>query len=190
MQDICSGFRSDGAPIQRMMNAEDPQHNLVPAHDLAQLDDPLAWHRVPPPAAHSAMMRRRRRIDVAAGPKITVDALFRDSIWSPDGVETVVHEYGLRAVVDRRSLRLADIVAIPRVLPFATCPAAAANVDLLVGEPLRTFRERVLELVVGTDGCTHLNDALRALAEVPVLMDALTTADPASRPDEDRRCVR
>lgn len=28
----------------------------------------------------------------------------------------------------------------------------------------------------GTDGCTHLNDALRALAEVPVLVAELTAA--------------
>jgi hypothetical protein len=188
LRDICSGFRSDGTPIQRMMNAEDPRHNLVPAHDLAQPDDPLAWHPVPPPAVGSAMMRRRRRVDVVAGPQLTVDALFRDSIWTPDGVETVVHEYGLRAAVNRESLRLASIEADPRVLPFPTCPAAARNVNLLVGEPLRTLRHRVLELVVGTDGCTHLNDALRALAEVPVLMDELTAADPASALAEDRRC--
>jgi hypothetical protein len=103
-------------------------------------------------------------------------------------VETVVHEYGLRAAVNRESLRLASIEADPRVLPFPTCPAAARNVNLLVGEPLRTLRHRVLELVVGTDGCTHLNDALRALAEVPVLMDELTAADPASALAEDRRC--
>jgi hypothetical protein len=187
LRDICSGFRADGTPIQRMVNAEDPRHNLVAAHDLAQPDDPLAWHRVPPPAAGTAMMRRRRRIDVVAGPQPTIDALFRDSIWTPDGVETVVHEYGLRAVVDG-SMRLASIEADPRVLPFATCPAAARNVNLLVGEPLRTLRHRVIELVVGTDGCTHLNDALRALAEVPVLMDELTAVGSGPAAGEDRRC--
>jgi hypothetical protein len=34
----------------------------------------------------------------------------------------------------------------------------------------------VIELVVGTDGCTHLNDALRALAEVPLMIEGLVTA--------------
>jgi hypothetical protein len=31
----------------------------------------------------------------------------------------------------------------------------------------------VLERLSKTGGCTHLNDALRALAEVPVLLSAL-----------------
>jgi hypothetical protein len=88
----------------------------------------------------------------------------------------VVHEYGVHAVVDPQSMRLTSIEADPRVLPFETCPAAARNVDLLLGEPLRTLRHRVIELVVGTDGCTHLNDALRALAEVPLIIEDLATA--------------
>jgi hypothetical protein len=176
MRDICSGFRSDGLPIQRMMNAKDPQHNLVPARDLAQPDDPVAWHVMPPQPAGSAMMRRRRLVDVAAGEQLAVTSLFRDSIWAPDGTETVVHEYGLHAAVDPRSLRLTAIRADPRVLPFDTCPAAARNVDLLLGEPMRTLRDRVVELVLGTDGCTHLNDALRALAEVPVMLGELAFA--------------
>ena len=178
MTDICSGFRSDGQPIRRMIDGEDPRHNLVPAFDLDQPDDPLAWHPIPEPPAGSAMLRRRRRIDVVAGDgEVRVDSLFRDSMWSPERVETIVHEYGLQATVDRETLRLTAITADPRVLPFQTCPAAARNVDLLLGEPMSTLRRRVLELVIGTDGCTHLNDALRALAEVPVLLDELAAAD-------------
>jgi hypothetical protein len=173
MVDICSGFRADGEPIRRMLSSADLRQNLVPAHDLAQPDDPLAWHAIAPAPAGSAMMRRRRRVDVIAGRQFTVDSVFRDSIWSPDGAETVVHEYGLRATVDPRSLRLTGLLADPRVLPFGTCPAAAGNVDLLLGEPVGGLRHRVTELVAGTDCCTHLNDALRALAEVPVLMAEL-----------------
>ncbi len=176
MRDICSGFRSDGRPIRLMMTAEDPRHNLVPALDLGLPNDAAAWHAMRPPSAGSPMMRRRRRVDVVAGPQITVDSLFRDSIWSPDGAEIAVHEYGLRATIDPQSMRLTSIQADPRVLPFETCPAAAGNVDLLLDEPAGTLRHRVLELVVGTDGCTHLNDALRALAEVPLIIEELATA--------------
>ena len=82
----------------------------------------------------------------------------------------------MRATIDPQSMRLTSIQADPRVLPFETCPAAAGNVDLLLDEPARTLRHRVLELVVGTDGCTHLNDALRALAEVPLIIEELATA--------------
>lgn len=176
MRGICSGFRTDGRPIQLILNAGDPLHNLATAHALEQPDDPLAWHAIQPPQAGSPMMRRRRRVDVAVGPQITVDSLFRDAIWSPEGIETVVHEYGVHAGVDPDSMRLTSIAADPRVLPFETCPAAAENVDLLLGEPMRTLRSRVIELVVGTDGCTHLNDALRALAEVPLMIEELVTA--------------
>lgn len=178
MQGICSGFRSDGQPIKHMIDGVDPRHNLVPAHDLAQPDDPLAWHPIPGPPADSAMLRRRRRVDVVASDaELRVDAMFRDSMWSPEGVETVVHEYGLHATVDAETMRLSAISADPRVLPFRTCPFAAMNVDLLLGEPMGTLRQRVLELMIGTDGCTHLNDALRALAEVPVLLDELAAME-------------
>ena len=56
-----------------------------------------------------------------------------------------MHEYGVHAAVDPHSMRLTGIKADPRVLPFETCPAAAENVDLLVGEPMRTLRSRVIE---------------------------------------------
>jgi hypothetical protein len=38
---------------------------------------------------------------------------------------------------------------------------------------LSELREVVLERFKGTAGCTHLNDAMRALAEVPVLIRPL-----------------
>jgi hypothetical protein len=38
------------------------------------------------------------------------------------------------------------------------------------------LRHVVLERLARTKGCTHLNDALRALAEVPVLAERLATA--------------
>ncbi|EIV91444.1 DUF2889 domain-containing protein [Frankia sp. QA3] len=181
MREVCSGWRVDGGPLERLSQGDELQQNLVPAHPLEQPDDPLAWHRIPAPPGDSAMFRRRRRVDVIAPEPgasqgvLTVDSMFRDSMWSPQGVETVVHEYGVHATVDPATLRLVGIHADPRVLPFETCPSAAGNVDLLLGEPVGTLRARVIELVAGTDGCTHLNDALRALAEVPVLVDRLVT---------------
>ena len=183
MQNVCAGFRSDGLPIRQLINGGNPHHDLVPALDLAQPDDPAAWHPIPGPPVGSAMFRRRRRVDVSAGDgKVWVNSLFRDSMWSPERVEMVIHEYGLHATVDLETMRVSAISADPRVLPFQTCPAAAANVDLLLGEPVRTLRHRVRELVIGTDGCTHLNDALRSLAEVPVLLQHRLTVDEQELP--------
>jgi hypothetical protein len=42
--------------------------------------------------------------------------------------------------------------------------------------PLPELREKVLAELKGTAGCTHLNDALRALAEVPALVQHLRAA--------------
>jgi hypothetical protein len=188
MRGVCSGFRPDGLPVQRLLsgtgNGPPVQQNLPPAGDLEASGDPLAWH-VTTPLPGQPMMRRRRLVDVTPGNAgILVRALFRDSIWGPDGIELVVHEYALDALIDPAAMCLMGIRAEPHVLPFETCPAAAGNVDLLICEPVRTLRRRVLDLVVGTDGCTHLTDALRALAEVPVLLDELgrvaSTADTRS----------
>jgi hypothetical protein len=178
MGGVCSGFRPDGPPIQRLLSGmrgrAPEQENLPPARDLGPPGDPLAWHLIAPPP-DGPMMRRRRIVDVLpADSAITVTALFRDSIWGPGRTERVVHEYALDASIDPATMRLTGIRADPHVLPFETCPAAARNTDLLAGEPVRTLRRRVLDLIVGTDGCTHLTDALRALAEVPVLLDELT----------------
>ena len=48
-------------------------------------------------------MRRRRRIDVYQGEspsRVGIDAMFRDTYVRTDGVETIIHEYTLDAVVD------------------------------------------------------------------------------------------
>ncbi len=62
---------------------------------------------------------------------------------------------------------------MPRVLPYVECPGAAPNAAWMAGTDLRTMRSQVLERLRATDCCTHLNDGLRALAEVPVLAAAL-----------------
>lgn len=46
----------------------------------------------------------------------------------------------------------------------------AKNMGKLVGRDLPALREIVLDELRGVAGCTHLNDALRALADVPVLL--------------------
>ena len=48
-------------------------------------------------------------------------------------------------------------------------PGGAPNTAWLAGATARNLRTEVLERIQRTDCCTHLNDALRSLAEVPVL---------------------
>jgi hypothetical protein len=58
---------------------------------------------------------------------------------------------------------------VPRVLPYGECPLAVTYVGALTGLPLSELRGAVLERLRGPLGCTHLNDMLRALADVPAL---------------------
>jgi hypothetical protein len=110
------------------------------------------------------------------GDQLVVDAMFRDSCWRPDGVEVAVHEYRVDATVDLATGVVTSVVAEPRVLPYPECPGAAPNAAWLVGASARELRREVLERIQGINCCTHLNDALRSFAEVPVLAAELAAA--------------
>jgi hypothetical protein len=147
-------------------------HRTQPVEPLDAGDDLLAWHRLP--AIRVLSMRRARRIDVwRSGAQIRVDAMFQDSSTRPEGGRIAVHEYTLTATADLESMTLARVVPVPRVLPYPECPLAVRQVGALVGAPLADLRSVVLERLSGVAGCTHLNDALRALADVPDLVAAL-----------------
>ncbi len=171
MVDICAGFRagssalaSDGSIVHRQ--------NTARAVPLADPADPVGWHPLDDPVPPA--MRRARRIDVwGDGDVLEIDAMFRDSSWDPDGGEIVVHEYQILGQADRTSGVLRSVTAVPRVLPYAECPGAAPNASWLAGTELRAMRTDVLERLRATDCCTHLNDGLRSLAEVPVLAESL-----------------
>lgn len=160
---ICAGF-AEGS------SAFDPgtDRSGTPAPDLRNPDDPEGWHRFTDQAG-AVGMRRARRIDVRLDGRIVIDAAFQDSATTPAGGRAVVHEYTLSSTADAQSLRVLSVEAEPRVLPFVECPSATTGLWRLLGTPLPELREKVLAELRGTVGCTHLNDALRALAEVPAL---------------------
>ncbi|HEY8217610.1 MAG TPA: DUF2889 domain-containing protein [Acidimicrobiia bacterium] len=173
MEGICSGFRPGSSALAPDGSVNiGMRHNVASVPPLVAPDDPLGWHTLASPPA--VAMRRARRIDVwASGDALVVDAMFRDSCWRPDGTEVAVHEYRLDVVVDPATGRVTEVRADPRVLPYPECPPAAGNVARLVGVDVRDLRAVVLERLRGVDCCTHLNDALRSLAEVPVLAASL-----------------
>jgi hypothetical protein len=176
MEGICSGFRPGSSSLtpDGFVNREQ-RHNVAVVPPLADPSDPVGWHELDPPP--EVAMRRARRIDVwQTDQEIFVDAMFRDSCWRPDGVEVAVHEYHLDATVDVSTGVVTSVVAEPRVLPYPECPDAAPNAAWLVGASARGLRREVLERIQGISCCTHLNDALRSLAEVPVLAHALAEA--------------
>ncbi len=138
------------------------------AGDLVNPADPDGWHGFP--VIPNASFRRARRIDVwrEAG-LLHIDSAFQDSAARPGGGRAALHEYRLTAIADPVSQVLLSLDPEPRVLPFRECPGAVDNARGLIGTPLTEIRTNVLAQLRGPAGCTHLNDALRALAEVPVL---------------------
>jgi hypothetical protein len=173
MEGVCSGFRPGSSALAPDGSVNiGLRHNVASVPPLESPGDPVGWHVLAPPP--TVAMRRARRIDVwGEGAQLVVDAMFRDSCWRPDGVEVAVHEYCLDVTVDIESARLLRVHADPRVLPYPECPPAAGNVARLEGVDVRDLRRVVLQQLRGVDCCTHLNDALRSLAEVPVLAAAL-----------------
>ncbi len=100
---------------------------------------------------------------------LVVDAMFRDSHVDDEGNETIVHEYTIVLHVDPVTFHVITAQATPRVLPWFECPEAADSATRLAGDSLDGLRARVRAEFVGASTCTHLNDALRALEDVPAL---------------------
>jgi hypothetical protein len=167
-RDLCAGF-ADGGTIMNDVDAtgRPPVVTGPPAPPLAT-GDHLGWHetgRLPPHA-----MRRSRRMDVTPGPLASIDVLYRDSYVDEDGTETIVHEYTVAATVDTADGVLASCTATPRVLPWVECPAAALSAGRLAGQPVSGLRTHVRDTFLGTSTCTHLNDTLRSLEDIPALL--------------------
>ncbi|HEX3453766.1 MAG TPA: DUF2889 domain-containing protein [Gaiellaceae bacterium] len=162
---ICSGLRPGGYAQRGRERGDFGGTFLRLAGDLST-DDELGWHDMEPLAGIA--MRRRRRLDAwRDGDAIGVDVHFRDSVWDPDGFELVVHEYTVQATIDLATGALRDVDAVPRVLPFPECPWAAPHAAQLVGLDVGGFRTNVQQTLTEVECCTHLNDMLRGLTEVP-----------------------
>jgi Protein of unknown function (DUF2889) len=170
MDGVCAGFQPGSGALTEDGGSRFI-HDVRAVEPLVDAADPIGWH--PLADISEVSMRRARRIDVTVGDVISIDAMFQDSATVPAGGRIAVHEYQLAATADASTGELLSVNADPRVLPYRECPLAVANVDLMLGTPLSDLRGAVLERLAGIKGCTHLNDALRALAEVPVLVNSL-----------------
>ena len=173
MEGVCIGFAPGGSALEEQRSGSGTHRvQLVPS--LVASDDAAGWHDLA--ELPDVSFRRARRIDVwrdvDAG-TIVIDSGFQDSAGSPHDARIAIHEYGLSATVDADSMLVTSVDADPRILPFLTCPNAVGTATRVVGTPVADLRTTVLEMLATTDGCTHLNDALRALAEVPTLVSHL-----------------
>jgi hypothetical protein len=69
------------------------------------------------------------------------------------------------------------------VLPWVECPGALASADRLTDMPVAELRDHVRREFKGTSTCTHLNDTLRSLGDVDVLVDGLSADAGSARGD-------
>lgn len=185
--DICAGWVDGGSLLAGFDEHGPPLHLGPPASPIDRDDDPFAWHETDPLPPRST--GRRRRLDVSLdGDVARIDSWFRDTHVDAHGVETVVHEYTVRAIVDRSSGRFVHSEAEPGPLPYVECPGAAASAGRLVDLPVDGLRDRVSAAFTGPSTCTHLNDAFRSLEDLQDLISSLETLDDGpSRSDGARR---
>jgi Protein of unknown function (DUF2889) len=168
MTNICTGFAEGASSLDpaSIESTSHTSHNEVPS--LENPDDPDGWHAMP--AQQGPQKRRARRIDLwHQDGLIRFDVGFQDSGSNPHGTRSAIHEYRIHGEVDPATNRLVAMQALPLILPFRECPGAAIKATRMIGQDVSTFRSAVLEALPSTLGCTHLNDVLRALADVPAL---------------------
>ena len=166
MEGVCIGFRPGSSALATEGAYQDDMAVEVPL--LYHPDDPYGWHSMSEFAAVS--LRRARCIDVwRSGERLQIEAYFQDSGTAPDGRRIAVNEYTIHAHSDWLAGTLLDVHATPHVLPFPECRGAVDRMHALLGLQIESLRTAVPDLLGRTRGCTHLNDALRALADVPRL---------------------
>lgn len=173
MVNICTGFAEGGSSLNEDGSVDHSDQSSTEVGPLANPEDPQGWHAMPVQEGRP-LARRARRIDVwRAEGVLKVDAAFQDSGPNPQGSRTAIHEYRVYGEIEEGSGRLLSLQALPHILPFRECPGASMKAARMVGKPVGDFRQAVLDTLVGTIGCTHLNDVLRALADVPQLARSL-----------------
>lgn len=168
---VCWGLKEGNSGLR----PEGPPRNVADADagELRNPADPMGWHEFFD--AEGPGFRRARRIDVTRDPSgvLRIDAAFQDSAKRKNGGRVAIHEYNLAVTADPETLEILSLVPEARILPFSECPGAVHNAQRLIGSRLPDIRDNVLTQLRGPEGCTHLNDALRALAEVPKLAGCL-----------------
>jgi hypothetical protein len=157
--DQCSGWRTGGEMLTQISNA----NGVLRMPLTPEVADP--WE----PRLGAMATRRARTMTVAGPDPVEVRATYRDSYADPDGVERALHEWVVEARLDDAD-RIAEISAAPGQLPWLECPFAGQSAARLAGLRLCDIEATVAADFAGTSTCTHLNDTLRSLTEVPDLL--------------------
>jgi len=169
---VCTGF-APGASAMASDGSVELNHSSTVVGPFDNPDDPAGWHALSAQEA-SPQSRRARRIDLwREDGLIKIDAAFQDSGPGPTGERIAIHEYRVHAEVDPASGVLVTMQVLPLILPFQECPGASIKATRMIGQKVADFRGAVIETLPTTMGCTHLNDVLRGLSDLPDLAAAL-----------------
>lgn len=175
MRGVCAGFRPGSSALMEDGSSNPALQSSARVAPLPHPDDPDGWHVLA--GQEGVGMRRARRLDVWLDDVLRIDVGFQDSATSPSGDGRIaVHEYHVAATADPDSFELLSLKVDPRVLPYGECPAASPNSAMMIGERLGELRSAAPVMLHGVLGCTHLNDVLRSMSDVPALTKALWTA--------------
>jgi hypothetical protein len=162
--DQCAGWATGATILLDIQRTGAPGILTGPIRPDA--DDLVGLEDLPP---HG--MRRQRRTDVwTEEGVIHVVSWFRDSHMSAELLATVVHEYDVVATGDVETGVVTSAVATARSLPWVECPRATGSAGWTVGRRFADLRVEVRDDFKGIGTCTHLNDQLRSLADVPALL--------------------
>jgi hypothetical protein len=177
--DQCSGWRADGQMMQQIdANAGVLVMPLGPTRDRSIAEPWLTASAPLPPMA----TRRSRVIEI--GPlgtgvaALPVRVTFRDSYADPDGVQRALHEWVVTTELRRSTgeARFGEFATDAGRLPWVECPVAGMSATRLNGHAPADIERVVGQDFAGISTCTHLNDTLRTLAELP---DLVASLDPA-----------
>jgi hypothetical protein len=175
MEGVCAGFAPGSSALFRSGPSMDQNCAMVPS--LVNPQDPDGWHALG--IQDGVGMRRARCIDVWRDDgDVVIDVSFQDSGTSPDaqpnsGERIAIHEYNL--IARAQDGILTELKVDAHILPFQECPGAIIHAQRMLGTPLSDLRNKVLESLSGTLGCTHLNDVLRSMAEIPQLLRQMSS---------------
>ncbi len=169
--DQCAGWSAGGEMLTKIEAAGGTlQMDLSPT--LVSADDELGD---PSMGALPPMATRRRRVTTATGRDDVFEMVnrFRDSFADPDGIERALHEWTTVATFDSTTRALTSIEVSAGQLPWIECPSAAPSALRLLGCTPAEIGPTVGGSFLGPSTCTHLNDALRSLEDLPDLFDQL-----------------
>jgi len=170
---ICWGLQEGNSGV----SPEGPARNVAEADagDVRNPADPEGWHDLPESdgpgfAAHAASTYRatRKRLIASTPPSRTAPSARTAAAWQSTNTAST-QPWTRRAASCSRSRRMRHpaLLRVPRRRPQR---AAAGGL-----QHCRRARDSARP-AARPQGCTHLNDALRALAEVPKLAGYLASA--------------